>query len=342
MKRKVLLMLASMGLLVVVIVYGTIAWYTNISNVTGMTFDVAEFKFETNYNADNFLIQVDEYLTSDTDKAAPGTGGVIPIRVSVKGNSGAVYAINLDFSNMDEEFKKRIRFYYYTKDGDVLKENLLDENAADIVGTIAAGTEGANGESSVTEFIYWEWIYTADITPILVAPIVSGSSVAEWTNFEHMDQMTYEQIESAVKNWVNYSGNSAVEAKYQELAGLGHTAHMDPKSSTFAALANKTGRELKQTIEAQYLEAHDKFDTDLAMGKFDDTYVGKSKTYNKDTTPTTILNANGTQEEIILKAYQRAMEVTLMVSGAQAAPLKKTDKPGSGWTSNGTTVYVAD
>ena len=133
MKKKALLTLASLGLLTTVLIYATIAWYTNIANVTGFTFDVATFDFQVNYAPDNFVIQVDDYLNVDTDKAAPGTGGVIPIRVSTTGEAGATYAINLDFSKMAPEFKDRIRFTYYTRDGaGNYVEHVLDENAEDI------------------------------------------------------------------------------------------------------------------------------------------------------------------------------------------------------------------
>ena len=104
MKKKALLTLASLGLLVIVLVYGTVAWYTNIANVAGLIFNVAEFDFTVNYAADNFVIQVDEYLNVNTDKAAPGTGGVIPVKVTASGDVGATYAINLDFSAMAPEF----------------------------------------------------------------------------------------------------------------------------------------------------------------------------------------------------------------------------------------------
>ena len=79
MKKKALLTLASFGLLATVIIYSTIAWYTNIANVTGMTFDVAEYKFEVNYKPDNFIIQLDDYLNVTDDKAEP-----VPLENNVK------------------------------------------------------------------------------------------------------------------------------------------------------------------------------------------------------------------------------------------------------------------
>lgn len=329
MKKKALLMLASFGLLVTVMVYGTIAWYTNIANVTGLTFDVAEFDFQVNYKADNFMIQLDDYLNVDTDKAAPGTGGVIPVRVSATGDVGATYAINLDFSKMTQKFKDRIRFFYYDTAG---KEHLLDGTTQDITGTITSA-------GSVTEYIYWEWVYTADITPILIAPYNDGG--IKFTNYTCMDEMTYAQIEQAVRNWNQYLNveNEAVLSKYNELAALGHMEHMDPKTD-FASLLSLSGRALKEKIETDYLDSHDVFDTNLAMGAYDEEFEdrdgkGSEVTYTKG--KTTVDNGAGGTKEVELLAYQKAMEVTLLVSGAQAMPVKNT--PGSTWENKGSTIY---
>jgi len=351
MKKKALLTLASLGLLTTVLIYATIAWYTNIANVTGFTFDVATFDFQVNYAPDNFVIQVDDYLNVDTDKAAPGTGGVIPIRVSTTGEAGATYAINLDFSKMAPEFKDRIRFTYYTRDGaGNYVEHVLDENAEDITGTIVS-------EGSVTEYIYWEWIYTADITPILVAPYLEGETI-KWTNYACMDDMTYAQIESAVQNWNTYLNTSLrteVQAKYEELKQLGHIRHegytgqmmgMDPKDPFnagaadphFKTLLGLSGRALKEKIEELYLDAHDAFDTELALGKYDETFVSPAdNSYSYTAGTTTVDNGSGGTTTVDLLAYQKAMEVTLMVSGTQAMPLK--DDGNTTWTSQGTSAY---
>ena len=344
MRKKTLLMLASLGVLVLVIAYASIAWYTNISNVAGMTFDVGKYDFQANYAGDNFLIQVDEYLNVDTDKAAPGTRGVIPIRVSAQGDVGAAYAINLDFSDMAQEFRDRIRFYYYTMENNQVVEYVLDENAEDIVGTLTS-------KGSITEYIYWEWIYTADITPILAAPYEENEEL-KWTEFTCMDEMTYEQIQRAVVNWKeflvsNHDHYAAVKAKYDELERLGHTKHLDPMNDadfgevyTKVKAGSLAGRALKEKLEELYTDEHDAFDTALAMGDYDETFTSqKGASQGKLYTKTTATVVDGdTTKEIPLYAYQQAMSVQLLVSGVQAEPLKKGDV--TSWESKGTTVYV--
>lgn len=338
MKKKALLTLASFGLLVMVAMYATIAWYTNIANVTGLTFDVADFNFKVNYAADNFIIQLDDYLNVTDDKAAPGTGGVIPIQVQAEGAVGATYAINLDLTNMAPEFQDRIRFFYYTKDADGnYVEHLLGGDTADITGTIVSS-------GSQTEYIYWEWIYTADITPILIAPY-EDNGILRWTNEECMDDMTYEEIKRAVKNWNQYlngDNNEAVTAKYNELKALGHMEHMDPMDdggaadTTFESLLQYSGRALKEAIETEYLDEHDEFDTELAFGLYDTEFVSENgKTYKPVAKK---VDGSGGITSVELKAYQAAMEVTLMVSGAQAMPLR--DNGSNSWATQGTTEYV--
>lgn len=333
MKKKAFLTLAAFGLLVIVIVYSTIAWYTNIANVTNLTFDVAEFDFNVNYDKDDFIIQVDDYLNVTADKAAPGTGGVIPIRLAADSDVGATYAINLDFSKMAPEFKDRIRFFYFTKDANgKIVEHLLDGTTEDIVGEI-------KNKGNQMEYIYWEWMYTADITAILVSPYMEGGSL-KWTNYSNMDEMTYEQIENAVKNWKQYIGHSDVLAKYDRLKALGYLTDMDPKSEKFKELAESmngesglSGRLLKEKIETDYTDAHDEFDTELAFGKYDETF-----TSSNGTTYTTVANKKiDGSESTTLKAYQVAMEVTLLVSGAQAMP---EENNGNSWATQGTTQYI--
>lgn len=338
MKKKALLTLASFGLLASVIIYATIAWYTNIANVTGLTFDVAEYDFKVNYEPDNFIIQLDDYLNVTDDKAAPGTGGVIPIRLSADSDVGATYAINLDFSNMAPEFKERIRFFYFTKDanGNIV-EHLLDGTTEDIIGEIP-------NRGDRTEYIYWEWMYTADITPILVAPYMEGNTL-KWTNFSCMDDMTYEQIEAALVNWNSLKDRTEVTDKITRLQELGYMKSENDMKLTdekFQALVTSVsgatplkGRALKEQIEKDYTNAHDLFDTNLAFGEYNDTFTSSNgTTYVK----TENNNIDGKGTSATLLAYQSAMEVTLLVSGAQAMPVR--NDANTTLPTAGATVYI--
>ena len=159
-KRKGLTALAALLLLVAVAVIGTLAWYTRISQVTGMTMKAAQFDFNANKSQEDFILDVNAYTNIDNHLAAPGTGGVIPIRVEAADTQGnpseidADYTISIDFSDMADEFQNRIRFFYYTADG---AEHQLSpkDTTAGIQGTLTRG-------QAKYEYIYWEWVYKLD------------------------------------------------------------------------------------------------------------------------------------------------------------------------------------
>ena len=330
MKKKALLALASLGMLVTVLIYGTIAWYTTISNVTGLTMNAAKFDFEVNDQAEAFLLDVSDYqsTTVNNGKAAPGTGGVIPIKVSTTERSevGATYAINMDFTGMAPEFRDRLRFYYYDRvSGD--KKYLTGDTNSDLIGTLAA-------KGTVTEYVYWEWLYTADVSAILEAPIngING----KWTNHKYLDQMTNDQIFQAVNAWKTYGTSSQ---QYTDMAARGAFTHLDPANfGTFFAECS-TGADMRAEIEnASWFTAHDVFDTELAFGNLDNTFTSTNgTTYTKGTLK--VKNGNTTEDKLFL-AYQQAMMVDLLVAGAQAAPLRTNDTSQT-WANLGTTKYLA-
>lgn len=157
-RRKGITVVVSLLLLVEVIILGTVAWYTRISNVTGMTMDVAEFDFNANYVEEDFIVSVDQYLNVASGKAAPGTGGIIPIRLGADNSEVAAnYSINLDFSETADEFRDRIRFFYYTlEDGRYILHN-IDPATSLNVGSALKGV--VNTGENVYEYICWEWVY---------------------------------------------------------------------------------------------------------------------------------------------------------------------------------------
>ena len=340
MKKKALLALASLGMLVTVLIYGTIAWYTTISNVTGITMKAANFDFEVNDQGQAHLIDVFQYQNLNAGLAAPGSGGVIPIKVSTteKSEVGATYAINMDFTRMAPEFRDRLRFYYYKdKDDTNKKYYLTGDTNSDLIGTLAASKKGTDGKivvEPVTEYIYWEWLYTADVSAILEAPIngING----KWTSHKYLDQMTNDQIFQAVNAWKTYGTSSQ---QYTDMAARGAFTHLDPANfGTFFAECS-TGADMRAEIEkASWFTAHDEFDTALGFGQLNESFTSTNgTTYTKGTLK--VKNGNTTEDKVFL-AYQQAMMVDLLVAGAQAAPLRTNDTTQT-WANLGTTKYLA-
>jgi len=301
-KRKGLATLGALLLLISVAILGTIAWYTRVSNVTGMTMDVAKFDFNANYAAedDTFIINVGGYLDSTltNGKAAPGTKGVIPIRMSSGDSDTAVsYSLNLDFTEMADEFQNRLRFYYYTNEGTaaspvyelhVIEPSTATQTSSAILGTLAA--KGQSGEVKY-EYIYWEWVYELD---------------DDW--FADNGKWYHKKNAAEVYDYgtqTNLTGQQVFDAIYPS-----------------TEVATKT-------------DLFDEFDTELGTGKKNDTmvchYSGNAETKTADA------NADGTEGK--LYAYQKAMMLKLHVTGAQAKPVANggTDPVSPGVA--GTAVY---
>ncbi len=140
------------------VVFLTVAWYTKMVSVSGLQFHAAKWDFSTNFAVDTIEINVNDYTTLKEKRAAPGTSGKIPLKLSAWASDTAVnYAITIDRSEMSEEFRKRIFFYYKKGETKVYFDGSPNNpNAED---QIMEGQILAQGEAVLE--IYWEWIYEA-------------------------------------------------------------------------------------------------------------------------------------------------------------------------------------
>ena len=224
LRRKGVALAATFILLVILIVVGTVAWYTRLATVQGMTFNVAKFGIGASSvdKDDTLQIYVDDFLNVQKDKAAPGTGGVIPVKVSLMTDDevGADYTVSLDLSGVAPEFLQRLRFYYYTKDSngdgkpdrhelggtrytytesgdnytrssEAKKDKELEEGG--YYESITGSLDSTNQEKY--EFIYWEWIYELDKD-------VYNLSTGEWETNEatasDSDKEAHNEFDTAI------------------------------------------------------------------------------------------------------------------------------------------------
>lgn len=155
LRYKAVLLLVTFILLVVLIVAGTVAWYTRISTVTGLYMDVATFDFNASYVETAVLVKpIDEGHGVATGKAAPGSRGVIPILLdNSTSQTKATYALDLNFVETAPEFRRKIRYYYYAtgEDGNVHQYTLGQD------GNVIRGE--LNAEAQRYEYIHWEWVF---------------------------------------------------------------------------------------------------------------------------------------------------------------------------------------
>ncbi len=167
---KVILLGVTVLLLLSSVIFLTMAWYTKMVSVSGMEFHAAQWDFTANYAVDHIEINVFEYATLEKGRAAPGTGGMIPLRLSAwQSDTDVEYAITIDRSQMSEEFRERIYFYYLVdevvvENGEtVTKQKKVYFNGSptdpEAKDEILRGEIKKNGEMNM--YIYWEWLYTA-------------------------------------------------------------------------------------------------------------------------------------------------------------------------------------
>ena len=155
-EQKFILLVLSLTLLVAVTFYATQAWFTKMTSVSGLRFDVAQWDFAANQLVDDRIVNVYQYASLANQVAAPGTAGIIPIELSATDSQTDIdYYITVDKSSMGEEFQDRIFFYF--KDETGLQKEFLNEGE-DLAGTLL------RGQTKVIT-IYWKWIYELELIP---------------------------------------------------------------------------------------------------------------------------------------------------------------------------------
>ena len=162
--EKSILLIISIILLVLVIVMLTYAWFTRMTSVTDLQFDVARWDFSANYLEDDISLNVYRYTEVDNENGtlvAPGTSGEIPILLSAENSDTDIeYTIHVDKSYMSEEFQERLYFYEDEEMTKMIVYNVTPkgDEVSNVTGEIKAG-----GTKLVK--VYWKWIYEFDDIP---------------------------------------------------------------------------------------------------------------------------------------------------------------------------------
>lgn len=153
LKKKGILMLVSGLLLVCVLLYSSFAWYTKMTSVHSLVFNLAKWDFNANYQQDSFKVNVYEYSQINSQKAAPGTRGYIPLQLSANRSDADVdYTITVDSSTMSPEFQNRIYFYYLDDEDREVVFVAEGEDKTSLIGSLEK-----NKKEVVN--IYWHWLY---------------------------------------------------------------------------------------------------------------------------------------------------------------------------------------
>lgn len=169
------------------------AWYTKMTSASDMIFDAARWEYSANYAVDSFSIGVytspvmeegeqTGFTAVVNGKAAPGTCGYSPVRLSAGDSDTAVgYVLKVDKSTMSTEFQERIFFY---QDAAMTEPVGTDWGGDGREGNVIVGTIPPGEEETV--YIYWKWAY--DLTE---AKTLSGktalSTAADDAEFDTFD-----------------------------------------------------------------------------------------------------------------------------------------------------------
>lgn len=153
LKKKGILLVVSILLLIAAGVYFTLAWYTKMTSVGDLEFDVARWDYSANYSLSDYTVNVYTYSQLNNKKAAPGTAGVVPFLLSAEESDADIkIRLTIDKSTMSPEFQERIFFY---SDPDMTEMLTADTPIIAIV---------KRGETLGVP-VYWKWIYEFDDIP---------------------------------------------------------------------------------------------------------------------------------------------------------------------------------
>ncbi len=167
---KAVLVAVTLVLLLSVLVFFTVAWYTKMVSVSGMNFQAAQWDFTANFAIDQMVVSVYDYSSLSEDHAAPGALGYIPITLrAIQSDTDIQFTIQVDRSGMSEEFQERIFFFYYKLDEN--GDRIQDENGQDLRfyfqgsptdPTVKENMVGVIEKGQTLQVqVCWEWLYEA-------------------------------------------------------------------------------------------------------------------------------------------------------------------------------------
>ena len=343
LKRRGLALGAALALLIGVLIAGTVAWYTQLSNITGMTMKAAKIDIRANYvdKDDIVILAAGDYLNQKN--AAPGSKGILPIRVDAPKSDAAIdYTLSLNFNAMADEFRNRLRFYYYkVKDGKTY-EVTFDPATAATVDSVISGTvpqDDGSGTNVNYEYIYWEWVYDLeddwfchDGIWYYKGEVKSGDPLR--VNYK-LESKTVANATFA--DYPDIGKNSKAGALYNAIYPDTPYSAGDPNDPEHFPPDPKYDPEKPEaTPRSEAVEAYDAFDSVIGLGEAEESI--KCTLNGKETTLTQ--NKDSTKEVEKLPAYQQAMLAKLYVTGTQAKPMVGAGQQGSSAGTPGSIFYT--
>ncbi len=222
--------------LTVVLVFAmTSAWYTNIVQTNGLTFEAEAWGFDGNITVDNRAIE-----------AGPGDTGVIALEVQNQNENIAAVSVNVSKAKMTKDMQKRLFFFVDTqvvRNGETMDRVYLNtqENYT--------YTIFSNGTLTLTDTVYndaqlkWHWVYDVLGYYVLGTANDAGTDVMELEYLRPIEYdydaatTTYKTVETTedgeeIKTYVitTVDGETSVEDFLTEYSKTdGYAGEIDPK-----------------------------------------------------------------------------------------------------------------
>ena len=116
--RQAALTVMTITLTAVILFAMTSAWYTNVVQTSGLSFEAESWGFDGNIT-----------ITNENILASPGDEGIIDLTVENSHDSIAAISVNVAKNGMTEEMKKRLFFYVDTRmkrNGEIMERVYLN------------------------------------------------------------------------------------------------------------------------------------------------------------------------------------------------------------------------
>ena len=162
--RQAILAGLTVVLTIVILFAMTSAWYTNVVETSGLTFEAEAWGFDGE-------IWVDDKKTL----MAPGDQGLVQLEVENKSDSISAISINVSKNKMnDEEMKKRIYLYVDThmnRDGETMERVYLNNYESYTYTVFNKSNLTLTEQASNAPQLKWQWVYDVLGYYVMAKPI---------------------------------------------------------------------------------------------------------------------------------------------------------------------------
>lgn len=166
--KQAVLTLFTVLVTVILLFSMTTAWYTNVAEVSGLTFEAEAWGFEG-----------DVVIQEEAISAAPGDSGIVYLSVTNSSDTASAITVNISKSYMDPvQLQQRVYFYIdeqVTRNDEIVSKQYLS-NTSGYTYTLYGHNTLILSEKVYTDArLKWEWVY--DVVGYYVRGTVANNTV---------------------------------------------------------------------------------------------------------------------------------------------------------------------